>query len=276
MAGPTGTERDLATTGGSLHYRRRGRAGAPALLMLHGISDGGAVWTRVADEFVDRFDIVMPDARGHGLSRRVHGEISVPLLAADAISLIEGLRLAPVRIWGHSLGASTAAQVAAMRPDLVAAVVLEDPPFLDAPPVPASGGGDDPRSRFLTLLEKMAAIPTEARIALAREANPHWHDSELAPWAETKAQFDPAALALYASLGRDWRSVAARVRCPALLLTGDAHLGGRVTADVAAEAVGLMARGELVHVADAGHNVHRDRFDEALAAAGGFLGQLEP
>ncbi len=265
------TTGSVPVDGALLRYRRAGRPGAPVLVLLHGVTDGGAVWARVADELVDRFDMVMPDARGHGESSRTPDGIAIPVLARDAASLIEQLDLSPALVWGHSMGAATAAMLAATRPELVRAVVLEDPPFVEGEL--ALSEDDDPRgSEFRELIESMAALTADERRSVAAEANPDWHPAEHGPWAETKAQFDLTALSLLADgLGIDWRDTVAGMTCPALVITGDTELGALVTPEVAGEIDQMLGSGGVVTIADAGHNVHRDRFAETLAAASEFL-----
>jgi len=53
------------TNGASVHYLRTGGAHPPVVL-LHGLMGSGACWTPLARALEDEFDVVMPDARGHG------------------------------------------------------------------------------------------------------------------------------------------------------------------------------------------------------------------
>ena len=56
-----------------LHYLRTGGA-KPPLILLHGLMGSGACWTSVARALEGEFDVVMPDARGHGQSSTpLHG-----------------------------------------------------------------------------------------------------------------------------------------------------------------------------------------------------------
>ena len=50
-----------------VHYTQTG-GGLPPLILLHGITDNGLCWTRVARTLEEEWDLSMPDARGHGLS----------------------------------------------------------------------------------------------------------------------------------------------------------------------------------------------------------------
>lgn len=51
----------------TVHYLRTGVAAEPVSL-LHGLTGNGACWTPLARLLEGEFDVVMPDARGHGRS----------------------------------------------------------------------------------------------------------------------------------------------------------------------------------------------------------------
>ncbi len=264
-------EGDIAANGIQVHYHRSGAPDKPALLLLHGITDSGRVWARVAGALANEYDIVMTDARGHGQSADLSSGFSLSLLAADAAGVIEGLDLRKPYVWGHSLGAVTAAVLAANYPAQVRAAVLEDPPLM---PLQA-------RQQFAAQAETAAppplfpdfrAMSDEERLATARTMNPHWHPDELPPWAESKAQFDPAVYRYFYTVPDfPWEEVLAHIECPALLLTGDPAAGAVVTPEVAREALGLLQHGQLVQIAGSGHNIHRDAYEPALQAVRAFL-----
>src|ERR671934_267555 len=86
-------EGDVSANGIKVHYHRTGTPGKPVLLLLHGITDSGRVWVRVARELEDEYDMVMTDARGHGQSDDLASGFSIPMLADDAAGVIGGLGL---------------------------------------------------------------------------------------------------------------------------------------------------------------------------------------
>lgn len=61
-------EGDVLANGIRMHYTRTGTGRGPDLVLLHGYSDNGRCWTPVAQALEADYDIVMIDARGHGLS----------------------------------------------------------------------------------------------------------------------------------------------------------------------------------------------------------------
>ena len=267
-------EGDVSANVIKVHYHRTGTPGKPVLLLLHGITDSGRVWVRVARELEDEYDMVMTDARGHGQSGDLSTGFSIPMLADDAAGVIQGLGLGRPYVWGHSMGAITAATLAANYPGLVQAAVLEDPPLLSA----AAETGQRVAAREEQAASRARSFPDframspEERLATAAAMNPNWHADELPPWAESKAQFDPAVGRHFGSFqGYPWREVLARIQCPTLLVTGDPELGAIVTPEVAREAVALLKKGQVVRVAGCGHNVHREGYEETMRAVREFL-----
>jgi esterase len=97
-----------------------------SLLALHGHLGSGQVWAPLADA-LPGWRVVAPDQRGHGRTGPAD-DYSREAYVADAAQLIEELDLAPAVVLGHSLGGVNAYQLAAWRPELVRAVVVEDAP----------------------------------------------------------------------------------------------------------------------------------------------------
>src|SRR3984957_13690229 len=117
------------TNGISVHYLRTGGA-KPPLILLHGLTGNGACWTPVARALESEYDVVMPDARGHGKSSTpLHG-YRYDDHASDVIGLIRSLGLASPVVLGHSMGGMTAAVVASRLAGVIRGVILVDPTFL--------------------------------------------------------------------------------------------------------------------------------------------------
>ena len=65
--------RHVLLDGIELFVRRGGRRGAPALLLLHGYPQTGAIWRRVAERLAGDFELLIPDLRGYGASSKPPG-----------------------------------------------------------------------------------------------------------------------------------------------------------------------------------------------------------
>ncbi|HEY8372327.1 MAG TPA: alpha/beta hydrolase [Pseudonocardiaceae bacterium] len=98
----------------------------PGILLLHGLMGRATTWWRVARWLTRYGRVVGLDARGHGRNPRPARGARTEDFVADAAAAVERLDLAPVVVIGHSMGGLHAWGLAAERPDLVRAVVVED------------------------------------------------------------------------------------------------------------------------------------------------------
>ncbi len=269
---------DILTNGIRIHYYRTQRTPQtrswPALVLLHGITDSGLCWPRVVKALAGEYDMILPDARGHGLSEKPETGYAPQDHAADVAGLIRGLGLNRPVLIGHSMGAGVAATVAALYPDLVSGVILEDPPWR---PEHDEGTAEERAARAAEwrkeIIERKAMAPA-ALIAQRKREQPKWADEEFADWIVAKQQVSPEVTQYITAARRPWREITAAIACPVLLITADVAEGAIVTPEVAAEAVRLMPRGRTVHIAGAGHNIRRDQFEAYMTAVREFLAEL--
>ncbi|WP_429807906.1 alpha/beta fold hydrolase [Ensifer sp. B1-9] len=94
----------------------------PVLLLLHGYSDSSRSFSLIVPHLPGR-RLIIPDLAGHGASHAGQGA-TVADFARDLDCLAGRLALNDVVVVGHSMGAMTAIAFAALRPDLVRALVL--------------------------------------------------------------------------------------------------------------------------------------------------------
>jgi N-formylmaleamate deformylase len=259
----------------TVHYYRTGKRQRPVLLLLHALTDNGLCWTSVARDLAATYDVIMPDARGHGLTGGSVENFSITTLAEDTATVIRTLKLEKPLVWGHSLGAITAAVLAATHPDLVRAVILEDPPLREPEGRPVIEGKQSQQA-IQDLLALRALSPTQ-RLEKARKVKPNWSDAELEPWIESKTQISAEVWQkLGTSTETPWQEIIAHISCPLLLLTGDPANGALVSPQQAVIAQGLWQTGELVYIAGAGHNIHRDSPTAVMETVRSFLGRIAP
>lgn len=113
-----------ASSAGPLRFAVRGPAGAPPLLLLHGLGDSLAGWARVVGRLARTREVHLLDLPGHGLSTRPPDWKLATLAAAvaDYARRLDGLEVV-----GHSLGGWLALRLVlsgAVRP---AALTLVNP-----------------------------------------------------------------------------------------------------------------------------------------------------
>ena len=275
------------------HYWRTGwkAAGKPVLVLAHGATDNGLCWTRLARALEGEWDIVMPDARGHGLTEAPEEDYSAGARAADLAALIRELGLERPVVGGHSMGAATTLRLVAEHPGLARAAVLEDPGLRSGertggdwgrvPGQTGTGGegtrdaaaaDEERRERARQNAAELKGLGREGLMARARERNPHWGEDEYAAWADAKMQVSERFSTARRGQERpDWRELLPRVQCPMLLITADPERGGIVTPEVAEEARGLLPSLLVRRIEGAGHSVRRERFVEYLGVVKVFL-----
>ncbi|MEX1019589.1 MAG: alpha/beta hydrolase [Litorilinea sp.] len=263
---------DVATNGIRVHYWRTG-GDKPPLVLLHGITDNGLCWRRVAAVLADDYDLIMVDGRGHGESDKPD-RYRLDDYAADTAGLIEALALGKPGVMGHSLGAAIGATLTASRPDLVRCLALEDPPWRQ----PASPATEEARREHMQTwraetVERKATMSHAEIVAAGKARSTTWHADEFDPWAQAKLDVSEHVFDNVGAGLAEWRTFASQIKCPTLLVGGDSELGAIVTPDIAQEAATLNPRITFTLLADAGHNVRREQFDAFLAAVQPFLAQ---
>lgn len=259
------------------HYYRTG-GDKPALVLLHGFSENGLVWSRVARALEGEYDVIMVDARGHGRSDGPEYGYSQEILNQDVAELIRVLKLAQPVLMGHSNGALTAVQMAVQYPELVRAVVLEDPPWVDVvrrPPAMARNSGGEPWPGYTAWRDLWVAwhralrtqTPAE-RLASSQQFLPpgaqNWPEETLLAHLEAQAQFNLTVLDHVPPIpgGSPGRETVERIDCPVLLLTGNPARGAGIAPELAEKIVATLKMGQLAYFEDAGHFMHYELQDE--------------
>ncbi len=106
-----------------------GPPSGPPMVLLHGVTRCWQDWLPLIPSLSVRWQVHALDFRGHGCSERVSEAYRVMDYVPDVLAYMEESFSEPAVVIGHSLGGMVAAAVAAMIPEGVRAVVLEDPPF---------------------------------------------------------------------------------------------------------------------------------------------------
>ena len=125
--------------GVTLHVAEDGNPNGRVITFLHGITSCANTWEWALPDLVADHRVLRLDFRGHGDSDRAPGTYTFANCVLDAVAVLDGLVGGPSVLVGHSLGGGTAAAIAQRRPDLVQAVLLEDPAIMTAA---IEGAGD--------------------------------------------------------------------------------------------------------------------------------------
>ncbi len=116
----------VTTRHGPLHYLRVG-SGAPFVL-IHGNTYAAATQERLAARFADRHTVYSFDLLGHGLSARPATLFSRDYFRMQGEAVADALSMLfdnPVPIFGMSAGGISALNAVCLRPERIAALVLD-------------------------------------------------------------------------------------------------------------------------------------------------------
>jgi len=248
----------LDVDGATLGYDIRG-SGWP-LLFLHGAWVDRDLWAPQRERFADRFQVVVPDLRGHGDSS--DDGVAVDRMADDVAALCDELGLASPVVCGLSLGGLVAQAFATAHPDRIAGLVLANT-VRSVPPVPV------PESL------RQSLVPTAPAAALVRlwgpgayfrgllaavEAGGRWlalDDGARGYALECVDGYDAAAfVAVLEAFDAHRRRDLEGLRVPTLLLHGD-HEAVPVRAHHRALAR-TLSEATRAEIPDAGHLANRD------------------
>ena len=98
------------------------------VLLIHGVTGTGqSHWKHQIPVFSQRFQLIVPDLRGHGRTdhpETITGPSFFDLAVSDLVALFSSLNLEPAHVCGFSLGAGLAAWFFHAAPTLVKSLIL--------------------------------------------------------------------------------------------------------------------------------------------------------
>lgn len=130
MAMDTASTGNLLETNGTKIYHEV-RGSGPSVLFIAGATGDGGHFERAAEILSDEFTVVTYDRRANSRSPRPDGweETSTEEQSEDAAKLIEDMDLAPIAIFGSSVGAIIGLDLVIRHPELVRGAILHEPPM---------------------------------------------------------------------------------------------------------------------------------------------------
>lgn len=238
----------------------------PPLVMVHGFFDSGRRWVPLAEDLADNYEVVTYDARGHGRSDAPETGYSLDDRIADLRGVVNRAGLANPILLGHSMGAATAAWLAAKHSDLPRALVLDDPVGLHDQPDMA------PDERAAVVHERLENAADQTVEEIVAEHFPDVPPDPARRLATASLECSPQTAEIarngYPSPLRD---VFSEIACPALVLRSDGDIERRVKDINAADD---FPDGRLIHIPDAGHYVFLDEYEAAYTELRTFLQRI--
>ena len=246
-----------------MHYLRTG-GDKPPVVLLHGLMLNGACWTPLARALEEDYDLIMPDARGHGYSSAPNHGYYYDNLATDVVSLIDSLALATPVLLGHSMGGMTAAVVASRRPNQLRGLILADPTFL-TPQHQREVHESDVADQHRQILNR----PKEDYLAEVRVRHSRRSREIIELFAQARYQTSICAFEILKPPNPDYVKLINALDMPSLLVVGD--VGSVVCTEMATELAELNQNLEVVQIAGAGHAIPFDQPERFSAVVQAFL-----
>jgi len=248
----------MAVAGGDIYCEETGKG--PPLLFVSGLGGVGRYWQPQIPAFSARFRTVIYDQRGTGQSDRLQRKFSIDQMAAEAVGLMDALKIERAHVVGLSTGGAIGQTMAIEHPQRVARLAMC-----------STWTHCDPW--FRRMFEARKRMYLEAGTDLHQMFHPLWlyppdyvnaHDAELdeernksvagAPPVEVSAGRIDALLAF------DRRATLARIQAPTLIIASD---NDYITPCYYAEALERAIPGaKLARVRGGGHSISKTRPEE--------------
>lgn len=277
MSSP-GFVRSLARVNGLDLFVRDTATAYPPILCLHGRWGRGETWTELIARYHDRYRIIAPDLRGHGLSGRPVARYAAEDFAEDAHLLLRSLGCGAAIVIGHSMGGRIAAHLAAAYPENVRALALLD----------CSAEGKEKRSnlspeeiRPVDRLTSTWPLPystyedalRDLEGRYPRKTNVRYFLESLIETTEGyDYMFSRYAMAAITEYARRWYDVLPRIECPVWFVR--AVDSWDLSAEVAARMRAGIRDCVYTEISDSDHMVYADNPGEFYPQLDRFLARV--
>lgn len=250
----------------NVHYLRTG-GDKPPVILLHGLIANGACWTPLARALEKDYDVIMPDARGHGKSAAPDYGYHYDDLATDVEGLIDVLGLASPVLVGHSMGGMTAAVVASRNPQRLQGLILVDPTFL-VPQRQREVYESDVADQHRQMLKR----PRENVLAEMRARRSHRSQEIIELLVQARFQTSLHAFEILMPPNPDYMQLIHAINIPSLLVIGD--MGSVISTEIAAELTGINKHLKIAQILEAGHGIPYDQPEHLADVIQTFLYSL--
>ena len=259
----------VTANGISINHRIDGREGAPWLVLSNSLATDLTMWDAQARDLSSAFRVLRYDQRGHGRTAAPAGRYTFDTLIADALALMDALKIERANFCGLSMGGATALGLAQRHPDRIARAIVCD-----------SGCATTPQSAQ-QWEERIAAAQQGGMESLVEPTVARWFPLDIVaknpPYlAQVRAMIRATPVAGFigcaaALADHDFRSAVASTRPPVLFIAGEKDAGGAVPAAMKAMHQDLEGS-RYVELAGAGHISNLDDPAGFTRAVREFLG----
>lgn len=242
--------------GVDIHYQVLGEAGAPVIVMIHGLLLGNmATWYfGAATALAKTHRVIVYDLRGHGMSGKATSGYDIETMVADLKVLIDTLAIGELSLVGHSYGALIALNFARQYPERIKKFVMVEGPL------PPARGLEIEDFLAMSREQMLAVLPDQLQVLLASRNGKRMLE---------RLQFLASSTDMLDRLQHE-NDIAdeelAALRMPVQLIYGSRSQLG----DVALRLDKLLPNAEL-HWLDGGHYLTSEKPLELDEALGGFF-----
>ena len=272
------TDLMITANGMNFHYLDWGNAGAPVMLLLHGLRGHCHSWDDVAARFCGDYHVLALDQRGRGETDWApRGDYSTNAFVADIEEFCYSLGIEKFTLVGHSMGGRNSMAFGGRNPDMLENLVIVD----IGPEIDPVGSARITRElvevpeEFDSFEAAFQHVNGQNRFAseAVMRRRLTYQTREL-PGGKIGWRYDPEIReqrrnGTGAPPPDLWEPLS-RITCPTLIVRGSET--DTITLEVAQRMVEVLADGRLVHVDRAAHMVFEDNPEDFNAALADFLG----
>jgi pimeloyl-ACP methyl ester carboxylesterase len=267
-------DRTVEARGLQFHYAEWGRAGAPAIVLLHGITAMCRIWDPLARALQDRYHLLALDQRGHGdTSWPIEPDYATDDFVGDLEALTQLWGLDRFALIGLSMGALNAIAFAGRHPDRIThlvsvdirpAIDAERRPGLDQAKLTAQQGHPTFDTQEAAYVVRQLSHPITPEAIVRHHIKHQTRQLEDGRWTFKQ---DPR-VSYYWKPGNHWDELP-KITAPALIVrAGKSPILPQAVAEKMRDALPCA---ELVVVEESGHTVPEDRAQEFVDLVEDFL-----
>ena len=270
--------RDMVHVNGVDIFYRDTQTDGPAILCLHGRWGRGETWIDFIEHYGEKFRIIAPDQRGHGLSGKPISKYTAAEMAEDMLALLDHLQIGPVILLGHSMGGHVAGTLAASHPEYVRALALLDK-SANGPETPNPLALEeieiiDPITKdwplpFASLLESQEYIRKDMESELSYQ---YFMNSLIERPDGYHMLFSTQAMAANIAYYENWFQHLPEIKCPVMLVRASGHAA--VPDEDFSRMQSLLADCSAYEMSDPDHNVHLGNKSDFYAYFDDFLKRI--
>lgn len=245
-------------------YLLAGKAGAPTVILAHGLAADLTMWYPQLDLLSRSFSVLCYDIRGHGGTRATPGDYTLALLAQDVLALMDYLGMATAHYVGLSLGGMIGQHLGAWHGERLRSLTL------------CATTSNAPKAAWDARVSEVRAhgIAPLVEATVDRWVTPAFKREQPARIEQIRAMVHGTSVDGYAGSAAAIRDmelapVLGRVRVPTLVVAGEADMSTPLA--MLEHIADSIPGAQLLRVADAAHMPTMERPDLCNPALERFL-----